>query len=64
MSRRIERVALILAISSFLAMLMVAATVPVELVTPPCVTLLGIEAVSVLVFSIAACINFKRAGRR
>lgn len=64
MSRRIERAALTLALSSFLAILMVAATVPVDLVTPPCVVLLGLEAASVFVFAVVACINFRRAGRR
>lgn len=64
MSRRVERVALTLAVSSFLAIFMVIATVPKRLVTGPCVVLLGLEAVSVAVFSIAACINFRRAGRR
>lgn len=64
MSRRIERAALTLAVSSFLAILMVAATVPKSLVTRPCVVLLGLEAVSVFVFAVAAGINFRRAGRR
>lgn len=64
MSRRIERVALTLAVSSFLAIFMVLATLPKRLVTPPCVVLLALEAVSTLVFSIAACINFKRAKSR
>lgn len=64
MSRRVERVALTLAVSSFLAIFMVLATVPKRLVTPPCVVLLALEAVSTLAFCVTACLNFRRARNR